>query len=105
MKETNTTSTTSMACNVKECRCLRSPTLAIGTPRLDHCRKKHMVQNIDRVISSSNLSVPSPIPDTIFNTNSTKNQLNLVTSIEMLSGLGRNYEFNRLRSKHSQIKP
>ena len=73
MKETNTTSTTSMACNVKECRCLRSPTLAIGTPRPDHCRKKHMVQNISQVVSSSNIYGPSPIPGTIFNTDPTKN--------------------------------
>ena len=46
MKETNTTSTTSMACNVKEYRRLRSPTLAIGILRLDHHENKHQVQNI-----------------------------------------------------------
>ena len=60
---------------------------------------------LDRVVSTSNLSVPSPIPDTIFNTDPTKNPLNLVTSVEILSGLGRNYEFNRLKSKYSYIKP
>ena len=35
--------------------------------------------------SASNLCALSPILDTIFNTNPTKNRLNLVTSIDILS--------------------
>ena len=64
-----------------------------------------MVQNIGLIVLVSNFFAPSPILGTIFNTNQPKNWLNLVASVKILSGLDRNYEFNCLRSKYSQIKP
>ena len=64
-----------------------------------------MVQNIGLVVSISNFSSPSPILGTIFNTDQPKNRLNLVASVEILSGLGQNYEFNCLRSKKKKKIP
>ena len=51
-----------------------------------------MVQSIGRLVSLLNLSMLSLIPDIIFNTNPTKNRLNSVDSVEILSGLDWNYE-------------
>ncbi|RVW91833.1 hypothetical protein CK203_030260 [Vitis vinifera] len=47
----------------------------------------NQVAQISRVVSTSNPSTPSPITGTIFNTDPTKNRLNLVALVEILSGL------------------
>ena len=51
-----------------------------------------MVQSIGQLVSALNLSMLSLIPDIIFNTNPTKNWLNSIDSVEILSGLDWNYE-------------